>query len=188
VTLWDAAIRTLLEVEGGYVNHPTDPGGETKFGISKRSYPTLDIPHLTRDDAARIYRRDYWDRVPDGLPDDLHWMVFDSAVNHGVARALAWLQEHDTLPSYTAHRLVFYTGLSTWATFGRGWARRVAHVLKAIDAYTTEHGRVEVVPTVVLDGLRVADRWVALTTNPVKLRGRFVVRWRPGKVDIRRDA
>lgn len=64
--LWNESVNYMLERlidrEGGYVNHPQDPGGETKYGISKRAYPHLDIKNLTRDDAKRIYFRDYYER------------------------------------------------------------------------------------------------------------------------------
>ena len=53
---FEDAFDRLISHEGGYVNDPLDPGGETKFGISKRSYPTLDIAALTREDARAIYR------------------------------------------------------------------------------------------------------------------------------------
>lgn len=58
----EGMIDRLIVREGGYVDHPQDPGGETKYGISKRSYPDLDIKNLTRDDAARIYREDFYQR------------------------------------------------------------------------------------------------------------------------------
>jgi len=79
--------------EGGYANHPKDKGGETKWGISKNQYPNLDIPILTKEDARTIYLRDYWE--PSGanlLPDKLSLVHFDSAVNHGVPRAIKLLQ------------------------------------------------------------------------------------------------
>lgn len=56
------AVEVVLRHEGGYVNDPRDPGGETKYGISKRAYPHLDIATLTREEAVEIYRRDWWDR------------------------------------------------------------------------------------------------------------------------------
>ena len=186
MTLWDAAVSTLFDVEGGHVDDPRDPGGETKFGISKRAYPLENIRELTRDDAALIYRRDYWNPLPADLPDDLRWMAFDSAVNHGVKTAIGWLEGRDTLASYTARRLAFYASLTQWPVYGKGWVRRVSTVLEGIDAWVSEHGRTEAVPTVVLHGLRLADRWVALATGPVVLRGRFIVTSRPGKVDVRR--
>jgi len=79
--------------EGGYANHPKDKGGETKWGISKNQYPNLDIPSLTKEDARTIYLRDYWE--PSGanlLPDKLSLVHFDSAINHGVPRAVKFLQ------------------------------------------------------------------------------------------------
>lgn len=180
-------MKTLAEVEGGYVDDPRDKGGETKFGISKRSYPHVDIKALTLDDASLIYRRDFWDRIPFDLPDDLHWMAFDAAVNHGLGRAASWLEDHDTLASFTARRLEFYAALEQWPVFGKGWVRRVAHVLSSIDAWTAEHGTRQVVPTAVFTGLRFADRWLALKKEPVVLRGRFVVRTRAGRVDVKRE-
>lgn len=83
----------ILESEGGYVNDPRDPGGETHFGISKRAYPMLDISRLTEDDACEIYFRDYWQKAgcPD-LPAALALAVFDCAVNQGVHPAVALFQ------------------------------------------------------------------------------------------------
>lgn len=133
--LFQAAVSNVLASEGGYVNHPSDPGGETNFGISKRAYPHLDIRNLTRADAVDIYRRDYWAKVPESLPDDLRWMVFDACVNHGAGAALGWLKVNPTMASFTAARLKFYTAISTWQTFGRGWMRRVAHVLEGISQW-----------------------------------------------------
>jgi lysozyme family protein len=57
---FDEAIPTVLENEGGYVNDPKDPGGETNFGISKKSYPNVDIKGLTAVSAGVIYKRDFW--------------------------------------------------------------------------------------------------------------------------------
>jgi lysozyme family protein len=92
-TAFDAAFTAVLGAEGGYVNNPADPGGETNWGISRRSYPDLDIAHLTWDDAKAIYRRDFWDKIQgDKLPPPLAMIVFDSAVNNGPARAAKWLQ------------------------------------------------------------------------------------------------
>jgi lysozyme family protein len=79
---FELAIPTVLENEGGYVNNPNDPGGETMFGISKRSYPRLDIKNLTRDEAIEIYRTDFWKF--DGVNDQcLATKIFDSYVNMG---------------------------------------------------------------------------------------------------------
>ena len=59
---FDQAFDRLISNEGGYVNNPADPGGETNWGISKRSYPDVDIANLTREGAKAIYLRDFWQR------------------------------------------------------------------------------------------------------------------------------
>ncbi|BFI66978.1 Mu phage endolysin Lys [Yersinia pseudotuberculosis] len=87
------AIDYMLAAEGGYVNDPTDKGGETKYGISKRSYPTLNIAALTPEQATEIYFRDYWLKVScDQLPDGISLAVFDGAVQHGYKVAIQQLQ------------------------------------------------------------------------------------------------
>jgi lysozyme family protein len=91
---FEAALQRVLRWEGGLVDDPNDPGGLTKFGISQRSYPQLDIRTLTLDQAGHIYRRDYWDGVGGTFFVDqrLAAAVFDAAVNHGVMRASKMLQ------------------------------------------------------------------------------------------------
>jgi len=88
------AVEVVLRHEGGYVNDPADPGGETKYGISKRAYPHLDIAGLTREQAIEIYRRDWWDRYGyDRIRSlDVATKVFDLAVNMGPAAAHRCLQ------------------------------------------------------------------------------------------------
>ncbi|MFO7597805.1 MAG: glycosyl hydrolase 108 family protein [Desulfocurvibacter africanus] len=92
--LFEEALAFVLSNEGGYVRDPRDPGGETKYGISRRSYPGLDIANLTREQAAAIYRRDFWDGPGiSRLPRELALPVFDAAVNAGCRSAVRWLQE-----------------------------------------------------------------------------------------------
>jgi lysozyme family protein len=153
MSAFDTIIDMVLEHEGGYVNHPTDPGGETKYGISKRAYPLLDIESLDKDKAKEIYRHDYWNKI---RGDDLHpavaCVVVDFAVNSGVYRASKVLQrvcqteadgilgsgtvratQHtvDTegvsfvVEGVTQSRLKFLQALDTYKTFGKGWNRRV---------------------------------------------------------------
>ena len=142
---FEVAVDHVLQVEGGYSDHPDDPGnwstgrvGEgrlngTKFGISAATYPFLDIRSLTRAQAKRIYEREYWDAIgADQLEPRLGFLAFDAAVNHGVARAKRWLKDHPTFHSFLAHRLRFYAKLSTFTTFGRGWTNRMASVIDAI--------------------------------------------------------
>src|SRR5690606_38914271 len=89
------AVEMVLRHEGGYVYDPADPGGETKYGISKRSYPQLDIRNLIREQAIEIYRRDWWDRYGyDRIKSlDVATKVLDLAVNMGPAAAHRLLQE-----------------------------------------------------------------------------------------------
>lgn len=149
---FDACLAHVLEFEGGYVNDPNDPGGETHMGISKRSYPNEDIRGMTRARAAQIYRRDYWNAVRgDELPAGLDLVAFDAAVNSGVSRGAKWLQGAlgvgsdgkigpQTIAAAKAanatavidravdNRLAFLRALSTWRHFGKGWTRRVESV------------------------------------------------------------
>lgn len=89
------AVEETLKHEGGYVNDPADPGGETNFGISKRSYPDLDIAALTRDEAIEIYQRDWWERYGYGRinHEQIAAKVFDFSVNMGPRRAHVILQQ-----------------------------------------------------------------------------------------------
>ena len=87
-------IEVVLHHEGGYVNDPDDPGGETNFGIAKRSHPDVDIKNLTKDGAKEIYYQNYWmkNRVPQ-MPDNLKHIYFDMCVNQGRSRAVKILQQ-----------------------------------------------------------------------------------------------
>ena len=91
---FDDIIEKVLEHEGGYVNDPTDAGGETKYGISKRAYPDEDIKELTIERAKELYKRDYWDRYRTAdLPDRLRHIYVDMCINMGGGRAIKILQE-----------------------------------------------------------------------------------------------
>lgn len=147
---FDTAFEKLIGHEGGLSDHPSDPGGLTKYGISQRAYPGEDIRNMTLDRAKDLYKRDYWgpagcDAVPDGIKFDL----FDMAVNSGVKTAIRTLQRTVgtaddgvlgpvTLQAVSAmnpvrfvarfngNRLQFMSSLSTWPAFSRGWANRIA--------------------------------------------------------------
>lgn len=84
----------IFKWEGGYSNDPRDPGGETNYGISKRAFPELDIKNLTKKHAHHIYKTKYY--IPiwgDQLPEELRLVVFSSAINQGVSRAVKFLQK-----------------------------------------------------------------------------------------------
>ena len=94
---WHKSLEVILHHEGGYVNHPKDPGGETNMGVTKRVYEehggTKDMKELTHEDVNPIYKKGYWDKVKgDELPDGLDLMIFDFAVNAGPGRAAKFIQ------------------------------------------------------------------------------------------------
>lgn len=140
--------------EGKYSNDLHDPGGETKWGISKRAYPNLVIKELTKEDAYNIYLRDFWNKInADTLPDGVSFQLFDFAVNSGIQTAIRYFQralgvaddgyfgpislaasssmsETDMIMRLNAERLDFMTRLNNWPTFSKGWARRIAQNLR----------------------------------------------------------
>jgi lysozyme family protein len=145
---WDEVFDRLIGHEGGYVNNPSDPGGETNWGISKRQYLNVDIKNLTRDQAKDIYKRDYWDRCGNILSNAMKFQMFDAAVNHGLPNAIRMLQnaggcapdghwgaistaayrsmkDHDVAMRFLAQRLDFMRKLSTFKVFGAGWCGRI---------------------------------------------------------------
>lgn len=157
---FDQAFDRLIGHEGGYVNNPKDPGGETNWGISKRSYPNVNIAELTRDQAKAIYRADFWDTIRgDRLFDGVAYQLFDFAVNSGIQTSIRYFQralgvaddghwgpisqaaadaatESDQIMLINAERLDFMTRLNNWPDASRGWARRIAGNLRygAVDA------------------------------------------------------
>jgi|TARA_R110001592_G_scaffold119802_2_gene323300 lysozyme family protein len=95
---YDKCLETILHHEGGYVNHPKDPGGETNLGVTKRVYEehggTKDMKDLIVEDVAPIYKKGYWDKMKgDDLPGGLDLCVFDFGVNAGPGRAAKFLQQ-----------------------------------------------------------------------------------------------
>ena len=147
---FDFAFKTVIGHEGGYSFDLRDPGGETKYGISKRSYPSINIKDLTLDHAKEIYRRDYWDKLRlDDIPECVRFDLFDAAVNSGVKTAIKFLQKAcEVIPDgimgpqtvaaansmdpqkldkrLSGHRLMFLVSLGTFPAFGKGWVTRVA--------------------------------------------------------------
>lgn len=92
---FDKSFQHVIGHEGGYVNNPNDRGGETKYGITKKYYPNLDIKNLTLDDAKKIYKENYWDKLKlDQINDErVQLELFDTAVNQGTGVAGKYLQE-----------------------------------------------------------------------------------------------
>jgi lysozyme family protein len=98
---FDDALAAVLHHEGGYVNHPSDPGGRTNLGCTQRvweewvGHPVDEktMRELTPADVAPLYKAKYWDRIRgDELPTGVDYIVFDAAINSGPGRAAKWLQ------------------------------------------------------------------------------------------------
>src|SRR5574343_228862 len=126
------AIERLLAREGGYSDNAADRGGKTNSGISSKAYPNLDVSKLTREQAADIYKRDYWDAIgADQLDPAVREIAFDAAVNHGVGTARKMLAESGGDPQkMLALRQRLYDNLAakdpSQRQFSAGWRNRLA--------------------------------------------------------------
>lgn len=94
MAIFEEAVEIVLKHEGGYVNDPKDPGGETKYGISKRAFPMIDIKALTVENAKELYRVNYWNKINgDQLTNQmLAANIFDFAVNAGIVQSVKTIQ------------------------------------------------------------------------------------------------
>lgn len=153
---FDTAFDRLLGNEGDYSNDPGDPGGKTRWGITEREARAHgyagDMRALPKEAAKAIYRADYWDILGDDADPAIKFQAFDFGVNAGVQTSIRKLQaaigvaddghwgpiskaklasidKNDVLMRFAAQRLYFYTSLSTWPRFGKGWTRRIANDL-----------------------------------------------------------
>lgn len=158
VTTFEQAVAKVLAHEGGYVNDPTDSGGETNYGITIKvarangfSGHMKDLPvHVAKD----IYKNKYWDKVrAEELPESIRYIVFDTAINAGNSRAVKILQECADvsidgvigtqtilgaasvgLYQYALQRMYFYCqivrGNKSQARFIGGWSNRVMDIIK----------------------------------------------------------
>ncbi|WP_084587840.1 glycoside hydrolase family 108 protein [Devosia riboflavina] len=164
---FERCLTEILRHEGGYVDHPSDPGGATNMGITRKTLarwrkvtpwtglPKTAVAALTRNEAALIYRANYWNTAKAGsMPSGVDLALFDFAVNSGPDRAARVLQAAlgvaadgeigpVTLAAVEAadprrlinmlcdRRLSFLQRLTSFAVFGRGWTRRVAEIRAA---------------------------------------------------------
>ena len=147
---FELALAEILRAEGGYSNDPRDPGGPTNMGVTLATarrnrldkdgdgdVDAADVKRLTRDDAAKIYRREYWDDVgADSLPAGVDLIAFDAAVNQGQGNARTWLRATAGLAplaridALAALRLKHYQGRPKWPVYGRGWTNRLDAIAK----------------------------------------------------------
>jgi lysozyme family protein len=96
---FDICFKELMKSEGGWVNNPSDPGGETIWGVTKAVWeectgrPIHSMKELTQEDVKPLYQVKYWDTIRGNeLPSGLDYCVFDCAVNSGVGRSVKFLQ------------------------------------------------------------------------------------------------
>ena len=155
---FDAAFHKLLGHEGDFSDHPNDPGGATRWGVTERvarsSGYTGDMRNYPIERAKQVYKTQYWDAVrADEIPAGLRYALFDGAVNSGGRQSIQWLQRalgvaddgqiggvtlaaaHASDASLVARkmlaqRLRFMTNLQNWPSFSRGWARRIADLME----------------------------------------------------------
>jgi lysozyme family protein len=99
---FELSLKKVIEHEGGYVNHPADPGGMTNLGVTKRVWEEWvghpvdesEMRALTVEQVSPLYKKRYWDAIHgDRLPTGLDYCLFDTAINSGVGRASKFIQE-----------------------------------------------------------------------------------------------
>lgn len=178
------ALAEILRWEGGFSDHPGDPGGATNRGVTQAVYdawrrsrgkPIRSVREITNEEVEAIYYERYW------VPIAAYWEAqdrpgvalyfFDTAVQHGVGTARSFesrlsdvlrLHPLDGLAYLHRDRTVYYTRLKHFSTFGRGWMRRAAHIY--VRALELEHpGGVIRCHRLILDGHEFplkAARWV----------------------------
>lgn len=158
-TVFDKSFNRLMKNEGGYVNHPRDPGGETMYGVTKRVARAHgysgNMRNLPKSFAAMVARKSYWDAAHcDDFDPLVASQLFDAAYNHGPHNAIKFLQRaagvnadglvgpitigavnrmtpNAVVLKFLAERLDFFTRIGTWNTFGKGWSRRIVEQLEA---------------------------------------------------------
>jgi lysozyme family protein len=155
---FDVAFAKVLGHEGGFVDHPDDPGGKTRYGVTEAVAREVgyrgDMRELPLELAKRIYLEKYWNPISaDDLPPGIRYIVFDGAINSGPGQSVKWLQRAlgvvddgkigpKTLAAayaqnadalrcrILAQRLRFMSGLANWPAFSRGWARRICDLME----------------------------------------------------------
>lgn len=142
---FEPSFKAMIRHEGGYVDHPADPGGATNLGVTigtlsgwlGRKATKAEVRALTVDAVKPIYRKNYWNTIGgDGLPIGLDYCLFDVSVNSGpgkarqfrAATAGKFAKVTDEIKAVCARRRAFFQSLRTFKTFGKGWMRRVAEV------------------------------------------------------------
>lgn len=155
--IFDYAVNQVIQEEGGFVNDAQDPGGATNMGITLATLSTwrnatctaADVQALTQEEAEKIYKSLYWDKVQgDSLKPAVALLLFDAAINHGVGMAVKLAQRalrvaddgvigpqtmrslnvvdpHDFITDFMAQRALLYVAQPGFSHFGQGWMHRL---------------------------------------------------------------
>lgn len=141
---FQSAMQFIIPHEGGYVNNPNDPGGETNYGIAKRSHPDVDIKNLTLAQALNIYLNEYWNfNHLDDRPYPYSIVLMDSYVQHKPEKVQAWDKQADgDRRAFLELRRSFYLRLievnPKMAVFKKGWMGRLCDLAKYADLLQQE--------------------------------------------------
>jgi len=143
MTRFETCHAITAKWEGGWSDHPSDPGGKTMYGITQGTYHAWlrkqkskirPVRQITKTQALAIYKQNYWSPIASRLKPGVDLAAYDACVNSGLGRARKWLaasvggKDHETVKRICARRLAFMRSLRIWKTFGRGWSRRVADI------------------------------------------------------------
>ena len=167
---FEPSFKAMIRHEGGYVDHPADPGGATNLGVTigtlsawlGRKAEKSEVKALTVETVKPIYRKNYWNTIGgDGLPIGLDYCLFDVSVNSGpgkarqfrAATAGKFAKVTDEIKAVCARRRAFFQSLKTFKTFGKGWMRRVAEV-EALAIKMALAGSTTLTPTGVNEALK----------------------------------
>ena len=146
---FDDAVLYIMKYEGGLSNDPNDAGGTTKYGISKKAFPDIDIKNLSLNKAKQLYREHYWDKLKlDAFPKTVRLLVFDAAVNQGPNWTIKEIQKFlgekqdgiigpktlaavkkmsvpDFMHTFACERIKRYGENPAFGYFGKGWMLRL---------------------------------------------------------------
>lgn len=145
---YEKAIHFVLKVEGGFVDHPNDPGGPTKYGITQATtgWSKQEIKNLTPEVAKKWYFDNYWKPSgADKLPWPLNLAMFDFAIHSGVQTAKNHYTAGMTANQFIAERLKYLTSLTDlWEHFGRGWMRRIMQLMEIMSDNDPDYALIQI--------------------------------------------
>ncbi len=156
--VFDKIMEYVFKDEGGYVNHPKDPGGATNMGVTQNTYnqycklnklPTKNVKNLTKDEAKQVYKQLFWEQsgakeIAESGDAKLAYVVFDTAIHSGVGKAKKLLaKSNGDANTMIEKRMAMLKSSKNWQTFGRGWTNRLAKVEARLDDFTTSKEYIE---------------------------------------------